>query len=176
MASGLQFHGFLGTNITRARGSAAGIIQLFGVGDVLGKLKSMGHNAQKVAGAVMKEEADEVLRLAKDRYVPIDTGALKDSGFTKGPSYPRKGAVEVTVGFGPSLHTRRARGGQSGSEYAVPVHEMPNLLHQHGSWKYLQIPLLIRMAGFERRAGGEIIHRIWRSAKTSAAVGKVWRD
>ena len=170
ITSGLQVHDFLDTNITGARGSArAVVVDVFGISETVRALESFGLKVRKVAGDVIKQQAVAVIALARDAYVPIDTGALRDSGFVRGP-YFHDDMIDVEMGFGPALSERRARGGQSGPEYAVPVHEMPNLEHAFGEWKYLQTPFMVIFGDFDTLGGREIWSRL-EGASGSSAFG-----
>lgn len=69
--------------------------------------------------------ADDVLDRAKERYVPVLTSALKDSGKVM-PHPGRYPSVEVGFG-GPAV------------SYAVIQHETQSFHHPGGkSWKYLE--------------------------------------
>lgn len=79
----------------------------------------------KETKAAAKKAADEVMEKSKERYCPIDTGALKKSAKVE---VSKDGMFEYRVRL--SYNT----------PYAVYVHEIPYYHHPVGSWKYLDIP------------------------------------
>lgn len=148
----------LGGNVSPKYGAGAGpaaIVELTGLAEVVATLEKMGATVRRATGNIMRDEMKAVVELAQERYVPRDTEALKDSGFWRGPTF-QGDTIEAQAGFGPSRRERERRGGHSGSEYAIPVHEI-NAPHQFGEWRYLQSPFLERMADFENRAGALLL-------------------
>jgi hypothetical protein len=84
------------------------------------------------------EDAEEVMRESKERYVPVDTGALRASGHVERPRISGSRA-SVDLGFGgPAV------------EYAEYVHEDLNAQHAVGQAKYLEIPLRAKLTQIER--------------------------
>ena len=81
------------------------------------------------------EEAEIIMTLAKTDYVPVDTGALRASGFVDPPVISGTRA-EVSFGFGGPA-----------APYAVVVHEDLTKRHPVGQAKYLEIPFKARLAG-----------------------------
>jgi hypothetical protein len=134
--------------------TAQAVIELVGFGAVVARLTKLPKVAKLALGHSMKSEMEGVIELAKDSYVPIDEGQLRDTGRTRGPFFPSSGSMEVWGSFGPAVNER-------GSHYAIPVHEIPeppaksvggrSAHHEWGTWKYLQIPLLIRQEGMVGR-------------------------
>jgi hypothetical protein len=72
--------------------------------------------------------AEEIMTDAKMHYVPVDTGALRNSGFVNQPVLAGN-SVSVTLGFGGSTVV-----------YAMSVHEAPAHWGQ-GKNKYLYKPV-----------------------------------
>jgi len=141
---------------TRSRGTGIAVsISAVGLGTLVAQLRQAGLKVLPEAGRIVRKEADAILTLAQSHYVPVDTGALHDSGEARGPVYPGGRYAQAEVSFGPSAAERRARGGHSGSEYAVPVHEI-DMAHQVGSWKYLEIPANLHWLDFDERAMDDI--------------------
>lgn len=138
--------------------TAQAAIQLIGFEAVVARLIGLPKVAKLALGHAMRAEMEGVIELAKDNYVPIDTGELRDSAKVRGPFFPSKGSMEVWGSFGPAVNPR-------GSHYAIPVHEIPeppaksvggrSAHHEWGTWKYLQIPFLIRQAGMVGRIEAE---------------------
>lgn len=83
-------------------------------------------------------EAETVMTAAKRDYVPVVTGALRNSGTVLRPVV-KGDNVEVTLGFG----------GDS-APYAAIVHEYPKSFGQ-GKNKYLSQPLAVSAKGMANR-------------------------
>lgn len=147
------------SSIMRRKSRHGGFVnmEIIGLDDVALVLASMSALYAQAMGGAMLDWMQGVIAESKDRWVPIDTAALKDSGFARGPF--REGSeIVVEGGFGPSKDERNRRGGEPKSmeEYALAVHE-ENIPHQHGTWKYLQIPFVARehkLAGVIKTAMG----------------------
>lgn len=150
--------GVFGSSPLRGRGdSATATVSVTGIDTLLRIMAGLSSTYEARMGQGMMQWMQGVIKEAKDQHVPIDTAALRDSGFARGP-IREPGAVVVEGGFGPSKDERNRRGGQPPSqrEYALVVHE-ENIPHQHGTWKYLQIPFIARepqLAGIIRTAMG----------------------
>ncbi len=81
------------------------------------------------AGAALMQVAEEEMGESKQR-TPVDTGALRDSGFVEPPVFDPTG-VSVRLGFGgPAI------------DYAVAVHENLESHHDVGQAKFLESVLL----------------------------------
>lgn len=152
-------------------GSArAAQIEVLGVGALIAKLEKAKLSVRREVGKLMSDEMKGVIKLSQDKYIPRDTGAAADSGFVKGPMFTQS-SVAVEAGFGPSAKNRnwRVRSGRgswavSGSEYVVPLHEMSNLAHQFGSWKYLLIPFMEKLQGMEDRISSRLVDNLFGGA------------
>jgi hypothetical protein len=131
---------FLGKDISSARGASVRV-PLVGLPALLTAFAMLPGKARKGLAEGMEFEMQHVIDDSKENWVPVDTAALKDSGFASDAEI-KGDTISVTGGFGPALLERRARGGQSGSEHTLPVHEVP-ANHQQGSDKYLELPWLI---------------------------------
>ena len=73
---------------------------------------------------VLAEEGQDVLDVAQDRFVPVETEALKDSGELILTPF-KGGAYFVHVQFGNTSETEA---------YAVAVHEHPSFASSPPSW------------------------------------------
>lgn len=94
-----------------------------------------------VAGALqrgLEDEAGTIMEAAIDQ-VPVDTGALRDSGRIE---RPQASGREVTIAFGF---------GGGDVDYAVYVHEDLQATHTNGKAKYLEDPALQAVAGMDDR-------------------------
>jgi hypothetical protein len=67
------------------------------------------------------------------RLVPVDTGALKDSGRVS------QDGLEAAISYG--AEDGAGRNGQDTAAYAVPQHERLDFEHPNGQAKYLEIPM-----------------------------------
>lgn len=155
----LDFHEFMDTNVTHVRDTGArAVFELVGLSQVIAAVESIELRARRAAGNMLKREAQGIISDAQERWIPIDTGRAKRSGFVRGPRFSGD-TIEVDLGFGPVFNER-------GSPYILPLHEIPeppsksvggrSATHQHGSWKFLQIPFLMRIQDMENRLGQEI--------------------
>ena len=81
----------------------------------------------RAAADALYAEAEAVMADSKENYVPVDTGALRSSGFVSQPRI-ESGSVTVDMGFN--------------TPYAIQVHEDLTAYHPHGEAKYLSKPLL----------------------------------
>jgi hypothetical protein len=139
-------------------GSGEGLFKIDGIAELIRKFNAMKVNTKRIVMAGLREEMEGILQLAVDKYVPIDSGQLRDSKHMRGSF--EGDTVMVEGGFGPVFNER-------GSGYAVPVHEIPeppskspggrSAYHEFGSWKYLQIPFLERAGGMEARLQAHLI-------------------
>lgn len=145
----------------RTRTSGVGVrvtAEIDGLAEVVARFKAAGAKIHGTVGKLLALEGHEIINDAKTNYVPVDTAALRDSGFTSAPMYWGS-VIAVDIGFGPSRSERLSRGGWSGSEYAVPVHEIP-VAHDFGTWKYLEIPAALHLADLPERLRNAIIGTI----------------
>lgn len=86
-------------------------------------------NAHRQAAAALYEVANDVMGESK-RLVPVDTGALKGSGYVSEPRV-ELGKIEVEIGYGGPA-----------AQYAVRQHEDLTLNHPNGGQaKFLEQPL-----------------------------------
>lgn len=104
-------------------------LKLTGDAQVLAALKRLETDAPQAFAAALYQEAEIEMEEAK-RRVPVDTGALRDSGHVQ-PPVVRGGRVSLTMGFGGPA-----------APYAVPVHENLEAFHKVGQAKYLESVVL----------------------------------
>jgi hypothetical protein len=97
-------------------GSGEGLFKIDGIAELIRKFNAMKVNTKRIVMAGLREEMEGILQLAVDKYVPIDSGQLRDSKHMRGSF--EGDTVMVEGGFGPVFNER-------GSGYAVPVHEIP---------------------------------------------------
>lgn len=99
------------------------------------QLRAVAQAAPAAFGAKLYQEAEIIIGAAKTDYVPVDTSALKNSGFVNLPEVSGS-RTTVTFGFGGPA-----------APYAVYVHEDLTKRHTVGQAKYLEIPLKARLVG-----------------------------
>lgn len=81
------------------------------------------------AEAVVGEAAQLVLEESQ-HLVPVDTGALKDSGRVS------QDGLEAAISYG--AEDGAGRNGQDTAKYAIPQHERLDFQHPNGQPKYLE--------------------------------------
>lgn len=109
--------------------------------ELIAKLNALWPRFSNAAVSGCMDWADDVMNTSK-RLVPVDTGALKGSGYTKVMSGPD--GVEITLGYSQN--------------YALYVHENMEAHHENGQAKYLEIPLLMKCNELLRRMYQEMMH------------------
>lgn len=102
------------------------------------------------------EEAELIMGISKEEYVPVMDGTLRATGHVKPPVIAGP-TIEVTLGYGGPA-----------APYALSVHENPRSGHTEGvspqgrpykrwakvgGWKYLEIPVSQAMPGLVSRIG-----------------------
>jgi hypothetical protein len=135
-------------------------LKVKGVDELKRILKQLGDKAPKEAAKALYVEAQNIMSKSKDKYVPVDTSTLKNSGFVKLPEITGN-KVSITLGYGGAA-----------SEYALAVHEHLSE-HSPQSWiiaesegdgvnfnvggpKYLEIPLMNAKRGMAKRLARRI--------------------
>lgn len=111
------------------------MIVVTGATSLARKLALAGRNGPEAVVTTLYQQAERILTVSKMDYVPVDTGALRASGFVEPPIVqgPR---VSVDLGFGGPA-----------APYAVLVHENLTAHHPVGQAKYLEIPFLAATRG-----------------------------
>jgi len=99
------------------------------------KLYATGWSTPVVIVRTLVHEAELIMTASKQQYVPVDTGALRASGFIE-PPVPTANGARITMGFGGSA-----------APYAMLVHEDLTKRHKVGQAKYLEIPFRARVQG-----------------------------
>lgn len=99
------------------------------------QLRAAAASTPSAQGAAFYEIASQVLTVSQRDYVPVETGALRASGFVE-PPITRGAETSVTVGFGGPA-----------APYAVIVHEDLTKRHPVGQAKYLELPLRAALEG-----------------------------
>lgn len=131
-------------------------VKVTGLPKVKREMARLGRKAPQILGSAMFNVGEEIIGLAKEKFVPVVTNALRSSGFVEMPVI-RAGGVFVELGFGGPAGKGNV-GGDKNSEkvgYALRVHENSRTgktggispkgkPYKHwsrvGQWKYLQTP------------------------------------
>lgn len=111
------------------------LIRIHGGTQLAQKLRRAASGGLPTVTGVLQREAEAIITAAKQQYVPVETGALRASGFVAPPQVSGN-AVAVVMGFGGPA-----------APYALVVHEDLTKQHPVGSAKYLEIPFKARVAG-----------------------------
>lgn len=102
-----------------------------------------GNRGVRAFGSSMKGVVDEVVKVAKE-IVPVDTGLLSSSIHRDGPTKTFKG-LEVNAVFGGTS-----------IDYALRVHEDPNLRHaENKTHSFVRIPWNEKKANLAARLSRE---------------------
>ena len=139
------------------------MMRLIGGPQFIAKLNTAAVEGPQAMLKALYTEASEILTISQRDYVPVDTGALRASGFIEDPQL-RPGGASFAIGF---------RG--SAAPYAVIVHEDLTKRHPVGQAKYLEIPLRARLEGMrgvlQMRTADAIRQSFQRLGKIESNVG-----
>lgn len=118
--------------------------------DVIRNLNLFGRRVEQAVAASLFQEAETVMARSKREFVPVFSGALKNSGHVQRPNISA-GVVTVEMGFGgPS------------APYALRIHEDMSIVHPshefgglsyscNGGAKYLERPFVESLKGLSER-------------------------
>ena len=96
-------------------------IRVTGVDEALRRMQWLiQHFPHEVAGEVYTEA--ELTMTESKRECPVDTGALRGSGFVEAPKITSNN-ISVTLGYGGVAAKVNPKTGQSANNYAIIVHE-----------------------------------------------------
>ena len=117
-------------------------ITIRGLGKLTRKLNSLGGDILEEIGPTLFQEAEDIAGNSKEHFVPVDTGALRNSIFATRPKVSRNNVSVSIVAGGPA------------APYALRVHEW---LGAGVKWsvggtgpKYLEQPLNQARPGIKR--------------------------
>lgn len=126
---------------------------------MIATLLALPQVALDAAGYEMSKIANEVIDDAKENYVPVDTGNLKDSGDFDDYE-PNRGQTLAQIGmwFGGDITREQAAHGRTANAklYALDQHENMTYKHQIGGPKYLERPFQKRYSEVRDRLAGAI--------------------
>jgi hypothetical protein len=107
-------------------------------------LRQYGDGSTRALGGALYREAEEIMADSKDKYVPVDIGVLRASGFVDLPEISGNRA-RVQLGYGGAAE-----------EYAFVQHERLDFHHIVGQAKYLERPMLEAASGLESRLAADL--------------------
>jgi hypothetical protein len=119
-------------------------VKIEGVEKLISQLRALNQDIPGAVGRGLYRGGQKVMAISQERYVPVDTGALRSSGHVTEPAASPSG-VSITLGYG---------GPAAG--YAIFVHENLNAKHTTGQAKYLETPLNENLGEIEREIVGEL--------------------
>lgn len=132
--------------------------ELEGLDEIDAGLSELDVRTRSIYRAVI-EEAESIMAVSKEHFVPVDQGVLRSSG-----------TVKVVENDGTVTAVELTYGGAS-APYAVTVHENPRAgrtggltpsgrMRKHwasvGQWKYLEQPFLAAQSGMLGRIGERV--------------------
>ena len=126
-------------------------IKLDGTAELQRKLDAVKEAGPMAVAQVLFETGEAILAVSQADYVPVDTGALKNSGIVETADTGSRFLVTVAYG-GPA------------ADYALHVHEDLVARHVVGQAKYLEIPFRAAVEGI----GGVLAARLRDAIRTAA--------
>lgn len=141
-------------------------ILITGVSGLEARLRSISANLRRSIESAIQEEAGNIVKRAKDEFVPVDSGELRDSirveksGISQGRDEGGRFTSEANMSISVVA-------GGPGIEYAVAVHETPSdydpptwegkkVNFTKGGAKYLEKPLFEAENGMIERIAGKV--------------------
>ena len=112
-------------------------------------------------GAALYQEGELIMTDAKE-LTPVDTGALRSSGFVEQPKQ-QGNVTTVQLGFGGVATKLNEKTGEPTTSYGLIVHEDLNMHHTSGEAKFLEKPVMKRSKDIATR----ITKRLQRMMKQS---------
>lgn len=126
---------------------ASGVtMRILGMQKLINNLKAAGPRGTKAIGAGLYLEGNNIMGDSK-KQVPVDFGALKNSGYVTLPVMSGNN-VAVELGYGGAAR-----------DYVIPQHERTDFKHpEGGKAKYLQDPLMSAAGGFAKNVNNYASH------------------
>lgn len=101
-------------------------------------LAQYGARAEISLGKQLYKEGQGILA-ASQGLVPVDTSALRSSGYVT-PPFREVNLIRVDIGYGGPAAKINPKTGDSTDAYALFVHENLEAFHPVGTAKYLEMP------------------------------------
>ena len=116
-------------------------VQITGLKKTNKILKDLGKRAPEILGSAFFQASEEIIGESKKKFVPVDFGHLRNSGFVEMPKETRNG-VTIEMGFGGPAGKGNVDGDKNKITvgYALIVHEDLIAKHTTGEAKYLEKP------------------------------------
>lgn len=108
---------------------------------------------QKLGGAIYRE--GQGILAESQGLVPVDTSALRSSGYATEPQYDGTRCI-VYIGYGGPAAKINPKTGESTDSYALYVHENLDAFHKVGTAKFLEWPFLQAASGMPGRIASEM--------------------
>jgi len=144
-----------------------GQIRITGLRQTDAALSRLGRKGPKTLASALFQVAEEVIGKAKQDFVPVDLGHLRNSGFVE---LPKISGAKVTVEAGFGGPAGKGNIGSTSNKisvgYAIVVHENPRsgrtggvspkgkkykTWSKVGQWKYLEQPFNEAQRNMDRR-------------------------
>lgn len=125
--------------------------EVTGLSQVMDALSAFGDRAPRELARALHREAERIMRTSKQE-VPVDTGALRDSGYVE-PATITAAGVEVILGYGGAA-----------IPYALRQHEELSYAHTVGKAKYLEDPWKAAQTDMDERLALELRARLERTS------------
>lgn len=121
-------------------------------------LEQYGEKAAAALGNGLYREAAGILAASRP-LVPVDTGALRASGYVTEP-VQEGNLLVVEVGYGGTASKINPKTGEPSGKYALMVHENLEAFHKVGMAKYLEIPFNAAVRGMGARLADFVRGRV----------------
>lgn len=108
---------------------------------------------QKLGGAIYRE--GQGIMAESQGLVPVDTSALRSSGYVTEPQYDATLCI-VYIGYGGPAAKINPKTGESTDAYALYVHENLDAFHKVGTAKFLEWPFLQAASSMPGRIATEM--------------------
>lgn len=132
-------------------------VKITGQKKLLNQLKKAQRLIPQEFAKYMYEELLEIMDESQ-RQVPVDTGALKRSGYVDRPKLTRT-RIQTRIGYAGRATKINPRTGQPTSKYASTVHEVPRN-YRIGKYKYLEDPIKERQPYIAKNIARKIKRRL----------------
>jgi len=135
-------------------------VKIRGVDKMANNLKRFEQQITQHCKDALYEESLENIIKPSQAQTPVDTGALRSSGYTNRPE--EKGSLIYTnCGFGTD-DIINPKTGEPTSAYAVKVHEDLTAFHRVGKAKFLEDVVVLRKNEFANNIGRGLTRRLGR--------------
>jgi len=118
-------------------------VEILGEPQLLAALELIKQTLPAQTAAALYQVGEEIMKLAKEKYVPVDLGALRASGYVK--RHKEGSTFTVELGFGGAS-----------APYALIQHENMEYNHTTGGPKYLERPVMERAASIPRDVANKV--------------------